>query len=442
MPKYQVVLSDGRKFQVEADSQPSEQDILSHLGQSSAPATPPPTSPTTPPRTWADTAVDALPTIGGIAGGLIGGAGGSVLGVGVGGVPGSVGGAALGGGFGESAKQLINRVRGAEAPSTAGGAAANIGAAGAVQGAGELAGAGAAKVVTPAAKGLYRLALRPIKAIGDKYGIGNLVESGFANRIMPTIGGAKKAEQLVGESKATQRGMAGAYDAAGGAPLSVTQAAKTGVGPLISQDAAAAAATGAPAQGKRLITRVRAVQKANPQGMTAARMMEAKHAADAIADPAYLKAAQPGGAPINPVSSPAIAKGWSKGYRETLNQAIGDDFAQQGRTTKTLYGLKRAAQYAAERPEMASNIMSGVAGAASSQGDVGQGIKNAMITRALFSPRVQAGTALALPGVAHYAPRALDALTGSNLEQYLRQALLARMGAGGAATGAGAAESQ
>jgi hypothetical protein len=41
MPKYLVEMHDGRKFQVEADSQPSEAEVLAHLGES-------PTSPTTP----------------------------------------------------------------------------------------------------------------------------------------------------------------------------------------------------------------------------------------------------------------------------------------------------------------------------------------------------------------------------------------------------------
>lgn len=425
MPKYQVVLTDGRKFQVDADSQPSEQDILAQLGQASAPSTP--AAPAAPERTWTDTAVDALPTLGGLAGGVIGGAGGTVLGMGVGGVPGAVGGAALGGGAGEAAKQLINRVRGAEAPATMGGAAGNIGASAAVQGAGELAGIGASKVIRPVAKGLYGVALRPVKALRDKYGLGQLIESGFANRIMPTAGGVAKAADKVAESKAAQRGMAEAYDAAGGAQLTPLTAAKRGISPIVKDAQAAEAATGIPANTKKIITQVRRVQAAHPQGMSAAETMDAKHVADTIADPAYA-AMRRGGAVVEPTSKAATAKGWSKGYRETLNEAIGEPFAQQGRTTKTLYGVGQAAKYAAERPEMASTIMSGVGGAASSGGDFGKGLKNAVLLRSLAAPRFQAGTALAMPGVAQFAPRAIDALTGSNMEQYLRQALLARMG--------------
>lgn len=420
-----VNLPDGRV--VHFPDGMNEQQIASEVTKLSAP--PAAAAPPAPARTWTDTAVDALPTLGGLAGGVIGGAGGTVLGMGVGGVPGAVGGAALGGGFGESVKQLVNRVRGAEAPATMGGAAANIGGAGAVQGAGELAGIGAAKVIRPVAKGLYGLSLRPVKALRDKYGLGQLVESGFANRIMPTAGGATKAGRLVEESKVAQRGMAEGYDAAsGGARMPITQPARTGLKPLLQDAKAAEAATGAPANTKKVITQVRRVQQAHPQGMTATEMMDAKHAADTIADPAYV-AARRAGTPVEPTSKAGIAKGWSKGYRQTLNDAIGNDFAQQGLKTKTLFGLKRAASYAGERPEMASTIMSGVGGLASSGGDSGKAVKNALLMRALFSPRVGAGAALAMPGVAQYAPRALDALTGGNMEQYLRQALLAKMGA-------------
>lgn len=37
MPKYLIEMHDGRKFQVEADSQPSEADVLAKLGESAAP---------------------------------------------------------------------------------------------------------------------------------------------------------------------------------------------------------------------------------------------------------------------------------------------------------------------------------------------------------------------------------------------------------------------
>src|SRR5262249_55779481 len=114
MPKYRVELSDGRKFDIEADSPPSEADVLAALNEGPPPpATDTATMPAAPSRSWTDTAVDWLPAVGGAAGGLIGGIGGTAFGMGVGGVPGALGGAALGGGAGEAAKQLVNRIRGA-----------------------------------------------------------------------------------------------------------------------------------------------------------------------------------------------------------------------------------------------------------------------------------------------------------------------------------------
>jgi len=51
MPKYQVVLDDGRKFVVETEGgPPTEEEILSQLGESTAPAAPP-SAPQEPP-TW------------------------------------------------------------------------------------------------------------------------------------------------------------------------------------------------------------------------------------------------------------------------------------------------------------------------------------------------------------------------------------------------------
>lgn len=119
--------------------------------------------------TWTDWAVDALPMVGGAVGGFVGGAGGAVVGMGVGGAPGAIGGAALGGAAGEAAKQLVNRVRGSAAPTSASGAAANIGIAGAsnaaMEGTGQALGAG----MKAAAPWLMQKVLRPSYALLEEY---------------------------------------------------------------------------------------------------------------------------------------------------------------------------------------------------------------------------------------------------------------------------------
>jgi hypothetical protein len=368
--------------------------------------------------------VNALPSIGGAVGGLLGGIGGTAFGVGIGGVPGAVGGAALGGGAGEAAKQLINRARGAEAPDTATDAAANIGGAGAVQGGLEAAGG---LLVAPAAKGLYGLALRPIKGLRDKYGLKNLVDAGFENSVMPTKGGADKALGLMKRSKATQQGMAQSYDAAGKPQLSVMKAVNEGLAPMAKDALAAQQATGAGgAAASKIARQAASVLKDNGPSMPAAGMAAAKHSADDLADPAFAAARRTGGV-VDPGSKAGIAKGWSKGYRTTLNDALGPEYAKQGLKTKTLYGLSRAADYSAERPEMASNIMSLVGGAASSGGDPVEGLKDALTYRILLSPRMQAGAALSAKPLARYGTRAADIALGSPLEQLLRQALIAQL---------------
>lgn len=64
MPKYRIELSDGRKFEVEADGPPSEQDILSALGsQDSSPAP----EPSTADRLLADNPVYPKPARAGLA---------------------------------------------------------------------------------------------------------------------------------------------------------------------------------------------------------------------------------------------------------------------------------------------------------------------------------------------------------------------------------------
>jgi hypothetical protein len=413
MPKYRVQLSDGRIVTVEGDQPPTEQDVLAQLG---------PKQETPDEGGMVDSAINALPTIGGTVGSLVGGGKWNPLGM---------AGAAVGGAAGEAFKQTANAVRGRLdlVPATIPDQLKSIGAAGAVQGGLEGIGRG---VIAPAAKGLYGVAMRPIQGLRKKYGLGTLINEGFENRVMPTKGGADKAMGKVKESKATQRGMAEAYDQSGGAPLQPVKAAKAGLGPVVKQAKAAQSATGTGGAAVKTITkRVQSVRKAHPQGMKATEMMDAKHAADDIADPAYV-AARRTGAAVDPGSKAGIAKGWSQGYRGVLNDAVGPEFAKQGQKTKALFGVSRMADYAAERPEMASNIMSGVAGAASSGGDMVEGLKDAAIYRTILSPRVQAGAAFAAVPAALYGTRGLDAATGSQGEQALREALLQMLSGGGA----------
>jgi hypothetical protein len=372
-----------------------------------------------------DSIAGALPSLGGMVGSIVGG---------------GIGGAALGGAAGQGYGELIRHagelpgaladigrnalsqpvatMKGFLTGATEG--ATNAGIAGGMQGAVE----GVTKAVAvPAGKLIYASAMRPIKAYRDKYGLKKLIDAGYENRVMPTKGGVEKVGKLVGASKAKQEGMAAAYDASGKPPLSVFGAANRGLAPEIARADAAQAATGAGgAASGRIAKQVASVMEGG-RTQSATGMMAAKRAADDIADPAYAASRLPGGKPVDPGSKAAIAKGWSKGYRETLNDALGKQFADQGRNTKTMFGVGRMADYAADRPERIADLFSVAAGAASSNGDIGEGLMDALKYRVMFSPRVMAGASFAAPQIGNIA-RGGDALMGGGIEQGLRDALI------------------
>lgn len=158
-------------------------------------------------RTWADTAADAMPAIGGAVGGIIGGIGGTVGGVGVGGIPGAIGGAAVGGAAGESARQLVNRYRGAETPDTMGQAAVSIGTQGAVQGASEAVGAGLGAGAKAAAPWLMQSALKPTISTLKEYGTTapRIVKTLLDEGVSVTDAGLAKLQKLLSATNADIR---------------------------------------------------------------------------------------------------------------------------------------------------------------------------------------------------------------------------------------------
>jgi hypothetical protein len=79
------------------------------------------------------------------------------------------------------------------------------------------------------------------------------------------------------------------------------------------------------------------------------------------------------------------------------------------------------ARDAADRPNMLTNILAGGVGAgqAFGDGDIGEAAKTAILFRALMSPTAQAGAGLALPAVAKYGPRVVDAASGGQAKDAL-----------------------
>lgn len=179
-----------------------EQKILAKYPEYADLVEPAPTAPSGPARTWADTATELLPTAGGIAGGLIGGIGGTVGGMGLGGVPGAIGGATLGGAAGELFRQVIDRLRGAEAPSSPLEAASRIGLQGVVQGGSEAIGAGIAKGATAGAKAVYRGYLKPSLAANKLAKANTVVQTAIDEALPITRSGVGKGQRVISDLRA------------------------------------------------------------------------------------------------------------------------------------------------------------------------------------------------------------------------------------------------
>lgn len=174
-----------------------EQKVLAKYPQYADLVEPDPPPPA--PKSWVDTASSLLPTAGGIAGGIVGGIGGTVAGMGVGGVPGAVGGATLGGAAGESLRQILDRLRGAEAPETSGEALGGIVTQGAIQGGSELLGAGIAKGASAGAKAVYRGYLKPSLATRALPKANEVVQTALDEALPISKGGSATAQRLISE---------------------------------------------------------------------------------------------------------------------------------------------------------------------------------------------------------------------------------------------------
>lgn len=154
------------------------------------------------PRTWTDTAVDALPAVGGAIGGIVGGIGGTVLGMGVGGVPGAIGGATVGGGAGEAARQLVNRARGVDAPTSPLAAASDIATRGGIEGATEAVGGGITRGIGMLGQAVYRGYLKPSLAATDIGKAREIVATGLRENLAITKGGEARAARIIGQLNA------------------------------------------------------------------------------------------------------------------------------------------------------------------------------------------------------------------------------------------------
>lgn len=188
------VTAEGKSYTFPDDA--TDQEISEAL------STPPSTARGKPDRSWTDVAVDALPAIGGTVGGIVGGIGGTAFGMGIGGVPGAVGGATLGGGAGEAARQMVNRVRGKEAPATPGEAAGDIALQGGINGAMEGVGQAVGPALVKGGQAVYRGYLKPSLSIRNLPKADQIVKTAIEESLPVTKAGAAQANVVIGELRA------------------------------------------------------------------------------------------------------------------------------------------------------------------------------------------------------------------------------------------------
>ena len=433
MPTYTVSI-DGKRYRIKGgDTPPSEADAREAIARFSEKPAKTEVAQASP--GILSRVADAMPNIGGMVGSYVGGTGGAML----------------GGAAGEGYKSLLSHA--AEIPGAvkdvagdllshptetlggfargAGEGVERAGANAAIQGASNLL---AEKVVAPVARFAYRAAMRPGKALMTKYGPG-VVDLAYDNRVMPTHGGFEKALGLMKASKAEQRAMESAFDAAGKQiPTATSDIVDTALRPMLQKAVAEQGAIGSSEAGARMIEEAgKRVAASNPSQLSAVQLGALKRVADNVSDPAF-RAAERTGQMIPDASEAGIAKALSKGYRKVLNSTLGDAYANQGLKTKTLYGVAKAAENVANSPHTASWLGSGTLGLAAGlssalRGDnksLEKGLGTFLAARAMMSPAVEAGTLLALKPAVQYGIRGIDTAFGSPLQQALEAELLKR----------------
>lgn len=349
-------------------------------------------------RSWTDTVVNALPTIGGAVGGIVGRV--PVLGTAL---------AGLAGAGGEGYRQTIEALRGnfQNVPETMGGRIRSMAQAGMTQAGAEGIGHGVGRLLTGAAKGLYRGALRPSAAVRAK--TPDVVERGLADRILVGPRGAKgKALEGVRTSKAAaDTAVAGQ---AGASPIT-SREVRRGLMPEVDR-AKREVAAGLPNSMRTIAARAQTIPKSVSlqEGHSIARTLN-----DA-ADPAF-KAANRGGAPVG--LEHRLNKGLAQAYSSAVKDRV-PSLATINKTTMDRMGLAKALGAAAERPSVLANVAAGGVGVGElfRGGDPGNALMAAMAVKGLSSPRTLSGAALGMNEVGRYPGMIANAM---------RAALLAAM---------------
>jgi hypothetical protein len=337
--------------------------------------------------------------VGGMAGSLLGGSKISPVGMAL---------AGLGGMAGEAWKQVADSLRGdfSEVPETALGRLQKIGRVGAEQAGLEGAGRFVGALAQPVAKTLYGLALRPSKALmrdagGGKLlpGLKRILDQGYGDAVMPSALGVNKAQRLVRKStdEATQ--------IAAASPITVKtdrvlRRASDDQGRRMGAELATA---GIAPKSDAVAEQIGRLAGANADDLSMGQLLAIRRGAEDVAAPVFKAAKMPGGGGrVPPGSEASVARSIAGAARQTLDDVLGPAFQQVNARTQTRMAVKQAVDDAASRPNMLTNLLSGAVGVAGGGGDPVESVKRAMMMRALFSPSVLGGAALAV-GRAPYA---------------------------------------
>ena len=354
--------------------------------------------------------VDALPTVMGTAFSLAGGSKALPTGVAM---------AGLGGAFGEGLRQITRAVQGQwdQVPDSIGGQFSKMGREAAGQAVMEGGGRALAGIVKPVAKGVYGLAMRPAKALQKEYGLANIVNQGFNDKVLPNSLGVDRAGKLVGASRDEATAIANKSQV----PIKLKAVLQKATDDQAKRAEKELSTAGLTPPIDKIATQIGNVIDSNPEMVTPGRLLELRRGAEDVAAPAFKMARMPGGAGRIPAGTEAsVARSMSNAERQTLDDVLGQKFKDVNARTQARSGVLQATKDAASRPNMLTNLIAGGAGASALyDGDVGDAVKRGLLFRSLFSPSAQAGVALAAPAVAKYGPRVLDAASGSQMKDAL-----------------------
>jgi hypothetical protein len=346
MPKYRVELSDGRKFEIEADGPPSEQDVLSALNTDAAPAKAAAPAAAPAGNRIARMALNVgryLSPLGSIEA-IAKNPKGSLATLGAAAATGATGGAALlpmlaaaglGGAGGAATGSMVEAAQGKDPGSVPATMLKHGAAQAAMQGVGAGVAAGAGRV----ARGVMRGTLRPSKRIQEEFG--DVVGTTLKERL--PVGASERAAAKMAGSAQQAKQMIGEAQAAGAAPVRAKELHPEMQ--KVAEKLQKRVELGKVDERPELLARAQEIYKQNPQGIPLSRAQELKSEAQEAASQVF-RALEKGN--VVKDSGALADKAVATGLRKAIEQrvpAVGPVNAR----TQALMGAKEALEDAEAR---------------------------------------------------------------------------------------------